>query len=64
MKAAEFRAYKLAELIEWLHAKDLSRRSTSRGMRRLSPEHFYDPHAATELGALIHTYMSKPARTP
>lgn len=46
--------HRLASEIEWIHARDLSRRD---GPRRRKWEEFYDPHAATELGDLIYNRL-------
>lgn len=50
MSFSETNCYLLAMEIEEVHAKEMARAARIR--RRW--ESFYDPHAATELGALIY----------
>lgn len=49
----EIECHRLASEIEWIHARELSRRSRGRGYKTIHWDEFYDQHAATELGNLI-----------
>lgn len=56
MSNKELAAYRLAVEISVVIAKEVARNSRARGV---TWHHFYDPHAATELGSLIHNRMVK-----
>ena len=56
ISSSEYRCHVLAQEIEQIHAMDLARVAKL----RKSWWQFYDAHAATELGNLIHSRLSAP----
>ena len=53
-------AHRLAEEIEWTHAKVSASDNKARGRgHQLPAQHYYDPLAATVLGDLIYKRMTR-----